>query len=169
MSKALRKLAGQLNKTSCTVIFINQLREKTGVIYGNPEVTSGGRALKFYASIRIDIRRGEAIKDNDGNIIGNNVRIKVVKNKVAPPFKVADTAIYFGHGLSQTDEVVTLAVQYDLVHKSGSWFSIGDEKIGQGLPAVEKYFHDHPDEYQKVYEQVRAKLTSAPGAKNDEE
>lgn len=167
MSKALRKLAGQLDKTLCTVIFINQLREKTGVIYGNPEVTSGGRALKFYASIRIDIRRGEAIKDTSGNIIGNNVRIKVVKNKVAPPFKKADTAIYFGHGISQVDEVITLAIDYDLVHKSGSWFSIGDEKLGQGLPSVEKYFADHPDEYQKVLKAVKDKLQANPGASGD--
>jgi recombination protein RecA len=169
MSKALRKLAGQLDKTLCTVIFINQLREKTGIIYGNPEVTSGGRALKFYASIRIDIRRGEAIKDSNGNIIGNNVRIKVVKNKVAPPFKTADTAIMYGHGISQLDEVITLAVQYDFIHKSGSWFSIGDEKIGQGIPAVEKYLTDNPEARKKIEQAVRQKLAGSVTGTSEEE
>jgi recombination protein RecA len=160
MSKALRKLAGQLSKSNCAVIFINQLREKTGVMYGNPEVTSGGRALKFYASIRIDIRRGEAIKDNDGNIVGNNVKIKVVKNKVAPPFKTAETAIYYGKGISKDDEIIALAVQYDFIHKSGSWFSIGDEKIGQGMSAVEAYLAGHTDVRDKIEQQVREKLSS---------
>lgn len=158
MSKALRKLAGQCSKSQCSVIFINQLREKTGVIYGNPEVTSGGRALKFYASIRIDIRRGEAIKDNDGNIIGNNVRIKVVKNKVAPPFKTAETAIYYGKGISQEGEIITLAIQDDIIHKSGSWFSIGNEKIGQGLSSVEAYLKSHPDVEEKIKDEVKKRL-----------
>ncbi|MBP3713549.1 MAG: recombinase RecA [Bacilli bacterium] len=160
MSKALRKLAGQMNKSLCTVIFINQLREKTGVLYGNPEVTSGGRALKFYASIRVDIRRGEAIKGNDGGIIGNNVRIKVVKNKVAPPFRTADTTVLYGKGIVKEFEIISLAIEYDLIHKSGSWFSIGDEKIGQGQTSVEKYFADHPEVASEIEDKVRAKLTS---------
>lgn len=160
MSKALRKLAGQLDKSLCTVIFINQLREKTGVIYGNPEVTSGGRALKFYASVRIDIRHGEAIKDDQGNIVGNIVKIKVVKNKVAPPFKSVETSIMYGRGIIQDDEIIDLAISYDLIHKSGSWFSIGDEKIGQGVPAVEKYLADHPDVKEKIIKDVKARLAA---------
>lgn len=162
MSKALRKLAGQLSKSLCTVIFINQLREKMGVMYGNPEVTSGGRALKFYASVRIDIRRGEAIKDGD-NIIGNVVKIKVVKNKVAPPFKSVVTSIYFGHGISMLDEIINAAIDFDFIHKSGSWFSINEEKIGQGVPSVEKYLKDHPEVKDEIEKKVRAKL--AEGAK----
>ncbi len=157
MSKALRKIAGQMSKSLCTVIFINQLREKMGVMYGNPEVTSGGRALKFYASVRIDIRRGEVIKDGD-NIIGNAVKIKVVKNKVAPPFKTVNTAIYYGHGISMMDEIINAAIGFDFIHKSGSWFSIGDEKIGQGVPSVEKYLTDHPEIRDNIEKQVRAKL-----------
>jgi recombination protein RecA len=168
MSKALRKLAGQLAKSLCTVIFINQLREKMGVMYGNPEVTSGGRALKFYASVRIDIRHGEAIKDGD-NIIGNQVKIKVVKNKVAPPFKTVNTAIYYGHGISKLDEIVNASIDYDLVHKSGSWFSIGDEKIGQGVPAVEKYLTDHPDVKDKLEAEIRKRLMGAPTTEDPED
>lgn len=162
MSKALRKLAGQLSKSLCTVIFINQLREKMGVMYGNPEVTSGGRALKFYASVRIDIRRGEVIKDGD-QIIGNAVKIKVVKNKVAPPFKIVNTSIYYGHGISMMDEIITAAIDFDFIHKSGSWFSINEEKIGQGVPSVEKYLNEHPDIKTSIEKQVREKL--AEGSK----
>lgn len=157
MSKALRKIAGQLNKSLCSVIFINQLREKVGVLYGNPETTSGGRALKFYASVRIDIRKAEAIKNGDV-ITGNYVNIKVVKNKVAPPFRAAKVQIMYGKGLSHIDEMVSLAIAYDLINKSGSWFSIGDEKIGQGKEAAKKYLEDHQDVAEKMEETIRKNL-----------
>ena len=131
MSKAMRKLSGVMNKSKCTVIFINQLREKIGIVYGNPETTTGGRALKFYASIRVDVRKGEAIKQGS-DIIGNKVNVKIVKNKVAPPFKSAQVEIRYGEGLSRISEVIDLGVEYDLINKSGSWFSYNGEKIGQG-------------------------------------
>jgi len=159
MSKALRKITGLLNRSRCTVLFINQLREKMGVIYGSPEVTSGGRALKFYASIRIDIRRAEAIKDGT-TIIGNNVRIKVVKNKVSSPFKVAYTSMYYGHGIMKIAEIANLAVSFDLIHKSGSWYSIGDEKIGQGLNSVVKYLQDNPKKADDIEEEIRKRLAA---------
>ena len=157
MSKALRKLAGQLSKSLCSVIFINQLREKMGVMYGNPETTSGGRALKFYASVRLDIRRGEAIKDGT-EIVGNTVKIKVVKNKVAPPFKTVETTMMYGKGISKDDEIIQLAIKSDLIHKSGSWFSINKENIGQGINGIKDYFAKNPqvkdDIEQKVKEQI---------------
>jgi recombination protein RecA len=159
MSKALRKITGILNKSRCTVIFINQLREKMGVMYGSPEVTSGGRALKFYSTIRLDIRRAEAIKDGD-KIIGNNVKIKVVKNKVASPFKIALTTMYFGKGIVKTAEVASLAVDFDLIHKSGSWYSYGDEKIGQGASACMKFLETNPDINAKLESQIREKLAA---------
>ena len=159
MSKALRKITGLLNRSRCTVIFINQLREKMGVIYGSPEVTSGGRALKFYASIRIDIRRAEAIKDGT-NIIGNNVHIKVVKNKVSSPFKVAYTSMYFGHGIMKIAEIANLAVGFDLIHKSGSWYSFGDEKIGQGLNSVVKFLQDNVKKADEMEEEIRKRLAA---------
>lgn len=159
MSKALRKITGLLNRSRCTVLFINQLREKMGVIYGSPEVTSGGRALKFYASIRIDIRRAEAIKDGT-TIIGNNVRIKVVKNKVSSPFKVAYTSMYYGHGIMKIAEIANLAVSFDLIHKSGSWYSVGDEKIGQGLNSVVKYLQDNPKKADDIEEEIRKRLAA---------
>lgn len=168
MSKALRKLAGVCDKTLCTVIFINQLREKMGVMYGNPEVTSGGRALKFYASVRVDIRKAEPIKDGD-TIIGNNVKIKVVKNKVAPPYKMAKTQLIFGKGISIESEIVSLAIDYDMIHKSGSWFSIGDEKIGQGLPSVYKYLEDHKDVETKIEADVRKRLDAGDAPKDAQE
>ncbi len=144
MSKAMRKLSGVINQKKCTAIFINQLREKVGVMYGNPEVTTGGRALKFYASVRIDVRRSEAIK-NGTEVIGNKVNIKVVKNKVAPPFKVASVEMRYGEGISAVSEVLDLAVDHNLIQKSGSWFNYGDEKIGQGREAARSYLLQHPE------------------------
>ncbi len=155
MSQALRKLAGSISKTNCIVIFINQLREKVGVMYGNPEVTTGGRALKFYASVRIDVRRVEAIKEG-GEVVGNRTRAKVVKNKVAPPFREAEFEIVYGEGISQMGELVDLAVKLDIVQKSGSWFSMGDQRIGQGKEAVKQYFKDNPEIAAKVEAEVRA-------------
>ena len=157
MSKAMRKIAGVLNKSNCTVIFINQLREKVGVMYGNPEVTTGGRALKFYASIRIDIRKSEAIKEGD-KILGNTVNIKVVKNKVAPPFKSCKVDLIFGEGFSKIGEVLDLALEYDLAKKSGSWFEILGERAGQGRDAAKLYLKEHEDVYQAVVEQLQANL-----------
>ena len=153
MSKAMRKLAGVLNKSNCTVIFINQLREKVGVIYGNPEVTTGGRALKFYATIRIDIRKAEAIKDGD-QIIGNQVNVKVVKNKVAPPYKACKVDLIFGEGFSKIGEVLDLALQYGFAKKLGSWFEILGERVGQGKDAAKQFLKDHPDVYESVLTQV---------------
>lgn len=157
MSKAMRKIAGVLNKSNCTVIFINQLREKVGVIYGNPEVTTGGRALKFYASIRIDIRKAEAIKEGD-KIIGNTVNIKVVKNKVAPPFKSCKVDLIFGEGFSKIGEVLDLAIENDLAKKSGSWFEILGERAGQGRDAAKQYLVDHQDVYEALVEQLHKVL-----------
>lgn len=157
MSKAMRKIAGVLNKSNCTVIFINQLREKVGVMYGNPEVTTGGRALKFYASIRIDIRKAEAIKEGD-KIIGNTVNIKVVKNKVAPPFKSCKVDLIFGEGFSKIGEVLDLAIENDLAKKSGSWFEILGERAGQGRDAAKQYLVDHQDAYEALVEQLHKVL-----------
>jgi len=165
MSQALRKLAGAISKTNCIVIFINQLREKVGVMYGNPEVTTGGRALKFYASVRIDIRRVESIK-NGSEVIGNHVRAKVVKNKVAPPFKQAEFDIMFGEGIAKEGELVDMGVQLGLVQKSGSWFSMGEVRIGQGRDAARQYLKDNPDVAEKLEEDIRAnaaKLQAAQG------
>lgn len=153
MSKAMRKLAGVLNKSNCTVIFINQLREKVGVVYGNPEVTTGGRALKFYASIRVDIRKAEAIKDGD-KIIGNSVNVKVVKNKVAPPFKSCKVDLIYGEGFSKIGEVLDLALENGLAKKSGSWFEVLGERVGQGRDAAKNYLSEHEDVYQALREQV---------------
>ena len=163
MSQALRKLAGTINKTNCVVIFINQLRMKIGVMYGNPETTTGGNALKFYSSVRLDVRRVEAIKEG-GNVIGNKTRVKVVKNKVAPPFREAVFEIMYGQGISKWGELVDLAVQYDIVQKSGSWFSMGDERIGQGAASVKEYLINNPEIAEKVEAQVREKLLSASSA-----
>ena len=157
MSKAMRKIAGVLNKSNCTVIFINQLREKVGVMYGNPEVTTGGRALKFYASIRIDIRKAEAIKEGD-KIIGNTVNIKVVKNKVAPPFKSCKVDLIFGEGFSKIGDVLDLAIENDLAKKSGSWFEILGERAGQGRDAAKQYLVDHQDVYEALVEQLHKVL-----------
>ena len=157
MSQALRKLAGTIAKTNCVVIFINQLRMKIGVMYGNPETTTGGNALKFYSSVRLDVRRTEAIKEG-GNVIGNKTRVKVVKNKVAPPFREAYFDIMYGQGISKWGELVDLAVQMDIVQKSGSWFSMGDERIGQGVSSVKDYLMSNPDVAEKVEAQVRENL-----------
>ena len=155
MSQALRKLAGSIAKTNCIVIFINQLREKVGVMYGNPEVTTGGRALKFYASVRIDVRRIEAIK-NGSEIIGNRTRAKIVKNKVAPPFREAEFDILYGEGISKWGELVDLAVKLDIIQKSGSWFSMGETRLGQGRDAVKVYLKDNPEVAEHVENEVRA-------------
>ena len=157
MSQALRKLAGTINKTNCIVIFINQLRMKIGVMYGNPETTTGGNALKFYASVRLDVRRVESIKEG-GNVVGNKTRVKVVKNKVAPPFKEAYFDIMYGQGISKWGELVDMAVQMDIVQKSGSWFSMGDERIGQGAASVKEYLINSPEIAEKVEAQVRENL-----------
>ena len=155
MSQALRKLTGVIAKTNSIVIFINQLREKVGVMYGNPEVTTGGRALKFYSSVRIDVRRIEAIK-NGSEIVGNRTRAKIVKNKVAPPFREAEFEIIYGEGISKWGELVDLAAKLDIIQKSGSWYSMGELRLAQGREAVKQYFKDDPELAQQVEEQVRA-------------
>ena len=164
MSQALRKLAGNIAKTNCVVIFINQLRMKIGVMYGNPETTTGGNALKFYASVRIDIRRIEAIK-NGTEIIGNRTRAKIVKNKVAPPFKEAVFDIMYGEGISKWGELVDMAVQLDIIQKSGSWFSIGEERIGQGRDNARKYLMENPETAQRIEAQVRENMWKLQGSR----
>ena len=162
MSQALRKLAGTIAKTNCVVIFINQLRMKIGVMYGNPETTTGGNALKFYSSVRLDVRRVESIKEG-GNVVGNKTRVKVVKNKVAPPFREAIFEIMYGQGISKWGELVDLAVQMDIVQKSGSWFSMGDERIGQGANSVKEYLMANPEIAESVEAQVRENLWKLNG------
>ena len=157
MSKALRKLSGVMNKTDCTIIFINQLREKIGVMFGNPETTTGGRALKFYSSVRVEIRRSEAIK-NGTEIVGNKVNIKVVKNKVAPPFKSTSVDIIYGKGISRDGEVLDLAVEKDIVDKSGAWYAYKGEKIGQGRENAKRYLIEHPDIMNEITEAIKASL-----------
>ena len=157
MSKALRKLSGVMNKTNCTVIFINQLREKIGVMYGNPETTTGGRALKFYSSVRVEIRRSEQIKQN-GEIVGNKANIKVVKNKVAPPFKTTQVDIIYGNGISRDGEILDLAVEGDIVEKSGAWYAYNGEKIGQGRENAKNFLLEHPAIFAEVEEKVKAQL-----------
>ncbi len=157
MSQALRKLGGVINKTNTICIFINQLREKVGIMFGNPETTPGGRALKFYSSVRIDVRRGEQIKVN-GEVIGNKTNIKVVKNKVAPPFKTAEVEIMYGEGISKTGELVDLAVQYDIIEKSGAWFSYKGEKIGQGKENVKLLLKNNPELFKEIETKVRENL-----------
>ena len=145
MSQALRKLTSSISKTNCTVIFINQLREKIGIMFGNPETTTGGNALKFYASIRLDIRRSTQIKSSDGVVMGNKTRVKIVKNKVAPPFKLAEFDIMYGEGISKVGEIIDLAVEAEIINKSGSWFSYDGTKLGQGRDAVKSLLKDNPD------------------------
>lgn len=154
MSKAMRKLSGVMNKSECTAIFINQLREKVGIVYGNPETTPGGRALKFYSSVRLDIRKSEAIKVGT-DIVGNKVNVKVVKNKVAPPFKIASIEIMYGEGISYVGEILDLSVDYDLIQKSGSWFSHNGEKIGQGKETAKTYLKEHPELMNDLSEKIK--------------
>jgi len=157
MSQALRKLTGIVNKTNCTCIFINQLREKVGVMYGNPETTPGGRALKFYASVRIDIRRGEQLKDGS-NVVGNRTKAKIVKNKVAPPFRVAEFDILYGEGISREGSLLDRAVELDIIHKSGAWFSYGDQRIGQGRENTRKFLKENKAIAAEIEGIVRAEL-----------
>lgn len=157
MSQALRKLAGAINKSNCVAIFINQLREKVGVIYGNPEVTTGGRALKFYSSVRIEIRKGEAIKVN-GEIIGNHTKAKVVKNKLAPPFKVAEFDIMYGEGISREGELLDLAVEAEVVQKAGAWFSYKSQRLGQGRDKVKELFRTDPELVKQIEEELWANV-----------
>ena len=165
MSQALRKLTGIIAKTNTVVIFINQLREKVGVMYGNPEVTTGGRALKFYASVRIDVRRIETLKSG-GEVTGNRTRAKVVKNKVAPPFREAEFDIMYGEGISKLGDLLDLAVKLDLVQKSGSWFNMGEIRLGQGRDAAKQYFRDHPEEADKLEAAVRENFHKLMGAQS---
>lgn len=157
MSQALRKLTGTISKTNCCCIFINQLREKIGVMFGNPETTTGGNALKFYASVRLDIRRTSQIKDSD-EVTGNRVKVKIVKNKVAPPFRLAEFDIMFGEGISKVGEIIDLGVEYGIVKKSGSWFSYGDTKLGQGRDAVKNLLLDNPDLSDELEAKIRAEV-----------
>lgn len=159
MSKGMRKIAGILNRTGTVVVFINQLREKVGVVYGNPETTTGGRALKFYATIRLDIRKAEAIK-NGTDIIGNSVRVKVVKNKVAPPFKTCTVDLIYGEGISRYGEVLDLGLDLGLLEKSGNWYSRGGEKIGNGREAAKTYLKEHPDLTAALESEIRASFSS---------
>ncbi|MDG1014865.1 MAG: recombinase RecA, partial [Flavobacteriaceae bacterium] len=161
MSQALRKLTGSISKTNCTMIFINQLREKIGVMFGNPETTTGGNALKFYASVRLDIRRSTQIKDSDGNVLGNKTRVKVVKNKVAPPFKLAEFDIMYGQGVSKVGEVLDVAVEHEIVKKSGSWFSYSDTKLGQGRDAVKQMIKDNPELMDELEEKIKIVLSES--------
>ena len=158
MSQALRKLTASISKTNCTMIFINQLREKIGVMFGNPETTTGGNALKFYASVRLDIRRSTQIKDNNSNVIGNKTRVKVVKNKVAPPFRTAEFDIMYGEGVSKVGEVLDIALENEIIKKSGSWFSYEDTKLGQGRDAVKTLIKDNPELMDELEEKVRASI-----------
>ena len=177
MSQALRKLAGALNKSKTVLIFINQLREKIGVMFGNPETTTGGRALKFYASVRMDIRKVENIKQ-DGEVKGNRVRVKVIKNKVAPPFREAEFDVVYGQGISKEGNILDMAVNLDIVEKAGSWFSYNGERIGQGRENVKKYLKENPDTMKEIEEKVRANFAKAfeqslgeelPNAEEDDE
>ena len=154
MSQALRKLSGTINKTKTIAIFINQIREKVGVMFGNPETTPGGRALKFYATVRLEVRRAEQLKSGT-DIIGNRTKIKVVKNKVAPPFRIAEVDIMYGEGISQEGELLDMASDQDIVNKSGAWYSYQDERIGQGRENAKKYLAEHSDMMEEIYQKVR--------------
>ncbi|TDI69276.1 MAG: DNA recombination/repair protein RecA, partial [Bacteroidetes bacterium] len=158
MSQAMRKLTGVISKTGCACIFINQLREKIGVMFGNPETTTGGNALKFYASVRLDIRRIGQIKESPDQIIGNRTRVKVVKNKVAPPFKVVEFDIMYGQGISKVGEILDLGVELDIVNKSGSWFSYEGNKLGQGRDAVKQLLSDNPELSEEIERKIRDKV-----------
>lgn len=169
MSQALRKLTGTINKTNCCCIFINQLREKIGVMFGNPETTTGGNALKFYSSVRLDIRRTGQIKEGD-DVMGNRVKVKVVKNKVAPPFRVAEFDIMYGEGISKVGEIIDLAVEHEIIQKSGSWFSYEGTKLGQGRDAVKQLLADNPEMAEEIEKKIKAKLMTnqAPPAAGTE-
>jgi len=157
MSQAMRKLSGALSKSKCIAIFINQIREKVGVMFGNPETTPGGRALKFYSSVRLEIRRGEQIKEGN-DIVGNKARVKVVKNKVAAPFKTCEVDIVFGKGISKTGEIVDIASEMEILKKSGSWYAYKDSKVGQGRENVKKYLEENPEIYEEIYSAVKEKM-----------
>lgn len=167
MSKAMRKLAGVMNRSNCTAIFINQLREKVGVMFGNPETTPGGRALKFYSSVRLDVRKSETLKTGQ-DAYGNSVKIKVVKNKVAPPFKTAVVSIIFGEGISHIDEVVTLGVENNIIDKAGAWFSYKGEKIGQGAASVREFLKKNPEIDAEITAQIKEKLFGTEAAPSEE-
>jgi len=162
MSQALRKLTGTINKTGCSCIFINQLREKIGVMFGNPETTTGGNALKFYASVRLDIRRIGQIKESSDNILGNRTRVKVVKNKVAPPFKVVELDIMYGLGISKSGEILDLGVELEIIQKSGSWFSYDGNKLGQGRDSVKNLIEDNPELMEELEKKIRDKINPQP-------
>ncbi len=170
MSQAMRKLTGAIGKTGCCCVFINQLREKIGVMFGNPETTTGGNALKFYASIRLDIRRsGAAIKDKEGNVMGNHVKVKVVKNKLAPPFRIAEFDIMYGEGISKAGETVDIGVEHEIVQKSGSWYSYGGAKIAQGREAAKQFFLDNPELAKEVEGLIKQKITGVGQRENAED
>jgi len=160
MSQALRKLTASISKTNCTVFFINQLREKIGVMFGNPETTTGGNALKFYASVRIDIRRSTQLKDTEGGVQGNKTRVKIVKNKVAPPFKLAEFDIMYGEGISKIGEILDIGVEKDIIEKSGSWFSYGGSKLGQGRDSVKSILKDNPELMEELEQKILEELKS---------
>jgi recombination protein RecA len=162
MSQALRKLTATIGRTGCCCIFINQLREKIGVMFGNPETTTGGNALKFYASMRLDIRKsGTSIKDRDGNLIGNPIKVKVVKNKLAPPFRIALFEITFGEGISRTGEIVDIGTDLDIIKKSGSWYAYNDAKIAQGREAAKQFMIDNPEVAEEISKKIKAHYQSA--------
>lgn len=169
MSQALRKLAGAISRSNCLVIFINQLREKVGVMYGNPEVTTGGRALKFYASMRIDVRRIEQLKAPGNEFIGSRTRAKIVKNKVAPPFREAEFDIMYGQGISKEGEMVDMAVQFGIIQKSGAWFSYGEQRLGQGRDKVKQYFSENPEFAAEIEAKVRAAMIPAKNSDEKED
>ena len=158
MSQALRKLTASISKTNCTVFFINQLREKIGVMFGNPETTTGGNALKFYASVRVDIRRSTQLKNSEGGVLGNKTRVKIVKNKVAPPFKTTEFDIMYGEGISKIGEILDIGVEHDIIEKSGSWFSYGGSKLGQGRDAVKAILKDNPELMEELEQKILEEL-----------
>ena len=164
MSQALRKLTGTISKTKCVAIFINQLREKIGVMFGNPETTTGGNALKFYASVRLDIRRGSQIKEGD-KVLGNRTKVKVVKNKMAPPFRSTEFDVLYGEGISRTGEIVDLGVEYEVIQKSGSWFSYAGSKLAQGRDAVKELLKDNPELAEEIETKVREKIAEGTSKK----
>ena len=169
MSQALRKLTATIGRTGCTCIFINQLREKIGVMFGNPETTTGGNALKFYASIRLDIRKsGTSIKDKEGNVVGNPIKVKVVKNKMAPPFRIALFEITFGKGISRTGEIIDLAVEKDIIQKSGSWYAYNDTKIAQGKESAKAFLSDNPEVSAEIEAKIKAFYVSTPAPEPEE-